>query len=176
MIAFAGTLQLARGFVSRLAATVVALLFTFWGLRWYNNIGQLNVALASALLPWMLWSLERGFASPRRAAGWFVLAGVLWAVSINSTLYFIWLGGIALLVWIVGRLGFKRAKWRTFWSRVVLVPVVAGVLSLPLLDRVPTGYSLCRDTSLYFFRRQCSGRQREQFPDPISGRIRGWED
>ena len=133
VIAFAGTLQLARDFVSRLAATVVALLFTFWGLRWYNNIGQLNVALASALLPWMLWSLERGFASPRRAAGWFVLAGVLWAVSINSTLYFVWLGGIALLVWIVGRLGFKRANWRTLWSRVVLVPVVAGVLSLPLL-------------------------------------------
>ena len=70
VIAFAGTLQLARGFVSRLAATVAALLFTFWGLHWYNNIGQLNVALASALLPWMLWSLERGFASPRRAAGW----------------------------------------------------------------------------------------------------------
>ena len=37
VIAFAGMLQLAQRFVSRLATGVVALLFTFWGLRWYNS-------------------------------------------------------------------------------------------------------------------------------------------
>jgi len=166
VIAFAGTLQLARGFVSRLSGTVVALLFTFWGLRWYNNIGQLNIALASALLPWMLWSLERGFAAPRRAAGWFVLAGVLWTVSINSTLYFIWLGGIALLAWIVGRLGFKWAKWRMFWSRVVLVLVVAGALSLPMLVAFQQATTSAGTRPFTFYDVNVLGASVNSFPIP----------
>lgn len=133
VIAFAGALKLARGFVSNLAAAVVALLYTFWGLRWYNNVGGLNIALVSAILPWMLWCLERGFASPRRLPWWYALTGALWAVCINSTLYSIWLGGVALFVWILGRLGISASNWRRVGPSILMLPIFAGVLSLPMI-------------------------------------------
>jgi hypothetical protein len=103
VLAFAGTLALAGRFVSRPAATVVALLYTFWGFRWYNVIGQLNIGLGSALLPWMIWSLERGLDARERSWRWYALAGVLWAWSISASAYFLWIAGTLLLGWLVGR-------------------------------------------------------------------------
>jgi hypothetical protein len=131
-LAFAGMLALADRFVSRLAATVVALLYTFWGFRWYNIIGQLNIGLGSALLPWMIWSLERGLESPERGWRWCALAGALWAVSISSSPYFLWIGGILMVGWLVGRLG-KIGGSRRSWLNLLLVFAVAGLLSLPAM-------------------------------------------
>ena len=131
-LAFAGMLALADRFVSRLAATVVALLYTFWGFRWYNIIGQLNIGLGSALLPWMIWSLERGLESSERGWRWCALAGALWALSISSSPYFLWIGGILLVGWLVGRFG-KIGGSRRSWLNLVLVFAVAGLLSLPAM-------------------------------------------
>ena len=131
-LAFAGTLALAGRFVSRPAATVVALLYTFWGFRWYNVIGQLNIGLGSALLPWMIWSLERGFDARERSWRWYVLAGVLWAVSISASAYFLWIGGMLLLGWLVGRWRQIPKNGRSLAS-LALLPAVAGLLSLPAL-------------------------------------------
>lgn len=129
-LAFAGTLALAQRFVSRPAAAVVAALYTFWGVRWYNIIGQLNIALGSALLPWLAWSLDRGLESSRRSWAWYVLTGVIWAVSISASLYFIWIGGVLLLAWLVGCWKSVRRDRRALMS-MALIPVVAGLFSLP---------------------------------------------
>ncbi len=59
VLAFGGTLALAGRFMGRLGATVVALLYTFWGFRWFQTLGHLNFLLGSACLPWMVWALER---------------------------------------------------------------------------------------------------------------------
>lgn len=53
-IAFGGSLLLSRRFMPWFGATVAALLYTFWGLRWYGTVGQLNISLASAFLPWLI--------------------------------------------------------------------------------------------------------------------------
>ncbi len=131
-LAFAGTLALARRFVSGPPAAVVAALYTFWGFRWYNIIGQLNIGLGSALLPWMVWSLERGLDARERSWRWFALAGALWAVSISASAYFLWIGGVLLLGWLAGRWR-QIPKNRHALASLAALPLVAGVLSLPAL-------------------------------------------
>jgi hypothetical protein len=149
LLAFAGTYTLGQRFVSRLGATVAALLFTFWGFRWYSIIGQLNISLATALLPWMLWSLERGLDASRRSRRWYVVAGVIWAACINSSLYFLWIGGLAVFGWLLGRFpGVKAApdvsaqrvvrsdlaaRRRSWFNALLLVSIVAGIMSIPEL-------------------------------------------
>ena len=131
VIAFAGAYLLAQRFVPKLGATVAALLYTFWGFRWYGIIGQLNVNLGSALLPWILWSLDRGLTSPRRSWAWCVLAGVVWALAVNSSAYYIWIGGFAVLAWLVGWLISGRVRWRALLGSAGIVLLPAVVLSLP---------------------------------------------
>ena len=70
VLAFAGALLLARRFLPRFPATVVALAFAFCGVRWQQPLtGGLHMFLGSAFLPWMLWSVERARASSRNGAG-----------------------------------------------------------------------------------------------------------
>lgn len=132
-IAFAGAKRLSSSLMGTLGAAVAALLYTFWGFRWYSIIGQLNVGVASALLPWMLWTFDRGFTQKTRSTGWFVLTGVLWAFTVNSSLYFVWIGGIALLAWGLGRWKLAATRGRSLLLRLFLVPLTAGVLSLPVV-------------------------------------------
>jgi hypothetical protein len=131
LLAFAGTYLLAQRFTSRLGATVAALLYTFWGFRWYGIIGQLNINLGSALLPWIVWSLERGLTSSRRSWIWYGLAGAIWAASVNSSLYYIWIGGFAILAWLTGWLLSRRARWRRILGSAIVVLLTAVALSLP---------------------------------------------
>jgi hypothetical protein len=133
VIAFAGSHQLARRLLTPLGATVAALLYTFWGFRWYNIIGQLHIGLASAILPWIIWSLDRGIGSRHKSWPWYILAGVLWAVCVNSSLYFIWIGGIAVVGWLIGRLAWSSIERRTILTGLVSTSLVAGLLSLPLV-------------------------------------------
>lgn len=131
LIAFAGAYLLAQRFVPRLGATVAAVLYTFWGFRWYGIIGQLNINLGSALLPWIIWSLERGLASSRRSWIWYGLAGAVWAAAVNSSLYYIWIGGFAVLAWLTGWLISRRAHWRKILGSACVVLLAAAALSLP---------------------------------------------
>lgn len=131
LLAFAGTYLLAQRFVPRLGATVAALLYTFWGFRWYGIIGQLNVNLGSALLPWTIWCLDRGLGASRRSWAWFALAGAVWAISVNSSMYYVWIGGFAVLAWLIGWLISQKAAWRKILIGGGIVLLVAVVLSLP---------------------------------------------
>jgi len=105
VVAFVGMRRLSRLFLSPLAATVAAMLFTFWGFRWFRIIGHLNLLLASALLPWMAWGLERGLRSSKHRVRWLVLVGVLWATMIMSSWYFVWIGGLLLAIWVIVEAG-----------------------------------------------------------------------
>lgn len=132
-IAFGGSLLLSRRFMPWFGATVAALLYTFWGLRWYGTVGQLNISLASAFLPWLIWSLEKGFASSRRDWAWYLLAGFLWAAGISTSLYFVWLDGVAVLCWLVARhVGTGQGALALF-RRAAWVTVPAVVLSMPAI-------------------------------------------
>lgn len=112
---FAGALLLARRHLTPLPATVVALAITFWSMRWGAALeGRLNIFLAAAMLPWMLWGVERAFATPsrRRRAGWLILVAVFWAVAFNLSLYFVFIGGIMLALWMLLSTGSKLETWQ----------------------------------------------------------------
>jgi hypothetical protein len=123
LIAFIGARQLARRYVEPLPALVAALLFAFWGYRWYGFVGHLNIMLASALMPWMVVTVENALTSPRRRLAWLVVTGLLWALMIASSLYFVWLGGLLLAGWLAGRV----------WSGSTQVRAAVVCLGVPIM-------------------------------------------
>jgi len=133
LLAFAGMYRLARGFVGSLPAALAALLFTFWGFRWFRIAGHPNVLLASALLPWMAWSLERWLDSQCKKQIWLAVVGFLWAFAILSSSYFLWIGGLLLILWVAGRLLGRQMKWRQALIGMALPCLVALALSAPWL-------------------------------------------
>jgi hypothetical protein len=136
VIAFAGAYKLGRRFVGRGAAAVVAVLFTFWSLRWSQNIGHLSILIGSALLPWILWSLDRALRAAGRARLlWLVLTGVLWAVSMFGSMYFALIGGVAVFAWIAGCLSNRMISWRTALVAMILPGLLALLLSSPAILR-----------------------------------------
>jgi len=133
VLAFVGTYKLARGFVERGPATVASLLVSFWGFRWFHNIGHLNILIGSALLPWILWALDRALRTPGRSRGWLVLTGVLWAASMSGSMYFASLAGAAVAVWIAGYLAARAISWRTAAGTLAIPASVALLLSAPAI-------------------------------------------
>ena len=128
---YAGSLKLARCFVTWQAAVVVALLSAFWSVRWFSLIGHLNILVGTAALPWALWGIERGLSSLRRWAAWLVFAGACWGLAISGTAYFVWIGGIALGLWLLGRLLAGRAGWRQALLGLLLCGFTALALNAP---------------------------------------------
>ncbi len=137
LIGFAGALSLARRHLPAFPAAVVALAMTFWGMHWSETVeGRLNYFLAASLLPWMLWGVERAFAAPwRRRYLWLFLVGVVWAFLFNLSLYFVFLGGVLLGLWMLlsPALGGKAGGWKRRLSGLCFVIAVFLVLSAPWL-------------------------------------------
>jgi hypothetical protein len=130
VLAFGGGLALARRRLHVLPATLVALAYTFWSLRWNQNVGgRLNIMIGSALLPWMAWGYEKLLTSGPRWKRWAALVGILWAISIMVSLYFAFLGGLVVALWAFRyRDGSTFSLWRrsAFFGFTVLVALVAG--------------------------------------------------
>ncbi len=129
--AFAGSYLLARRFVAPLPATVVAILVAFWGFRWFQHIGHINILIGSALVPWVLLALDRALRSPNGRVRLLVAAGVLWAAAMSGSMYFAYIIGIALIAWTSGYLSTRSITWRTALLALALPTVVAVTLSLP---------------------------------------------
>jgi hypothetical protein len=128
IVSFAGMRRLASGFLGALATTVTALLYTFWGFHWLRIIGHMNVLIAVAVLPWMLWSLERSVDGGRRTNSWLVLTGVLWALAATSSWYFLPMGAVLLLCWVSGRFLGGAIPDRRAALRSLLIPAAVGLL------------------------------------------------
>ncbi len=126
VLGFAGALLLARRHLPAFPATVVALAMTFWGMHWSETVeGRLNYFLAAALLPWMLWDIEKAFAAERRHYLWLFLVGALWAFTLNLSLYFVYLGGIMLGLWMLVSPE-RKSGW--LQRRLLALCFVIGVL------------------------------------------------
>lgn len=133
VLTYAGAWKLGRLFLQHLGALAFACLLTFWGFRWFQALGHLNILLGTAVLPWMLWLLETVLsASPRRWRAKLVLVGVLWALAAAGSLYFTWLHGLALLLWITGRWLARRSTTRTALAALAIPALVMGLLSAPV--------------------------------------------
>ncbi len=128
---FVGMLRLARLFVPALPATLAALLFTFWGFHWLRTTGHMNVMLAAAALPWMAWALERGLGETTHRTRWLVVAGLLWAAMITSSLYFAWMGALLAGAWLAGRLLARQITLKEALIAGILSSGVALAISAP---------------------------------------------
>jgi hypothetical protein len=128
LLAFAGTLFLARRFLPLLPSTFVALAFAFTGMRWHQPLmtGGLNILLGSAFLPWILWSVERARSSTRHRCAWLAAAGAFWALSFTCSLYFVYIGGIMLGVWML----VSRGDGRSLQRRLLDLGLVCAVFLL----------------------------------------------
>jgi hypothetical protein len=135
-LAFVGMYWLAGRYTSRLPAAVAALLFTFWGFRWFRMNGHWNILVSSALLPWMAWSLERWIDSPapfRRGTGWLALIGLLWAFMIPTSWYFVFIGGGLLAAWLAGCWIARRISFGRALVGIALPALIAVAVNLPWL-------------------------------------------
>jgi hypothetical protein len=133
LIAFLGARRLASRFLTALPATVAALLFTFWGFRWFRYIGHMNVLLAAAFLPWMVLSFDNALRIRAGRYRRLALTGLFWALMMACSWYFAFMGGILLAGWLLGRLVSRQVSWRTGLIGLVCAACVALALTAPLL-------------------------------------------
>jgi hypothetical protein len=127
LLAFSGTLFLARRFLPPLPSTLVALAFAFAAPRWQQPLtGGLHIVLGSAFLPWILWSVERARFSSRWRMAWLAAAGAFWAMSFVCSLYFVYIAGIMLCVWML----VSHGDGRSFWRRLLDLSLVCAVFLL----------------------------------------------
>ena len=128
LIAYLGAYLVARAYLDRLTAILPAVAFTFWAMRWYELMGGiLQIFLGSALIPWMIWSVERGFRSEKRRLIWLALAGAFWSLAFMITQYFAVAGGAVVATWILLCQAGPPRPWR---RRLGYLAVAAGFFLL----------------------------------------------
>ena len=134
IVAYAGAYGLARRRVGRLGGMIFAVCFTFWGLRWFQTIGHLNILWSTALLPYLAWALDQGLAaSGRRAVAWYSVAGLLWAATMAGSLYFAWIGGLLVAGWLFGRGLARSLTWRKALAGLLISAGIALVACSPII-------------------------------------------
>lgn len=123
VVAYAGALKAAHVYTSRIGIIVlVALLYTYWGMRWVRLGGHLNILWLSALLPWLFWTLQAEDRR-RRIFG----AALIWTLCLIASLYGIWLGALVVGIYFLNKPSLDRL------GEVSTVALLVLLLSLPTL-------------------------------------------
>ena len=130
-IAYFGAYRLGRLAAGQGAAILVALLYILWGGRWLRVSGHLNLLLGSALLPWLILCLERALVDRPGRWRWAAAAGLVWALGITFSLYFIWIGFFLVAAWLLGAAVARRVAWRGALWRLVVAGGVAALVCAP---------------------------------------------
>lgn len=136
VLGFGGALLLARRHFSAPLATVVALAFAFWSLRWNQaQDGRLNIFLASTALPWMLWGAEKALNAAKRShrVSWLIFVGACWAFTLNLSLYFVFIGGILLAAWVLPVKIAQAQSWQRRGLALVFIGLILLILGAPWL-------------------------------------------
>ncbi len=122
-ICFAGMFLFLRRFTGWTAAALGALVYTFVGFRWIRvGEGHLNIAWTTSLIPWMAWSLQRGFEREQERRKLWIFAGLLWGLMGSFSLYGILLGGLMVAGWLT------TLRWR--WT--IILSSIALIISMPI--------------------------------------------
>jgi len=134
IVAFAGAFRFARLYVSWPVATVAALAFTFWRMGWDRVNGHLHTVWLSGLLAWLAWSLEQAKRAPEsKQRRWVVYTGVMWGLMINFSLYGVFIGVLAFLLW--GRQIFQPRRL----GQIIIAGLIALILGLPTIGMYAVG-------------------------------------
>lgn len=133
-VTFTGMYLLSKQYTSnRLTLTLAALLFTFWPARWLRLRGHITIFIGTGLLPWLVYCLERAFASAEHRWRWLILAGGIWALTMSFSLYFIWLSGLVLLCWLMGCFLNGRLSWKEALQNLLITTGTMLLLSLTFI-------------------------------------------
>ena len=127
-IAFAGIYFLLNRHVDRLSASTAAFLYTFWDFRY---LGHYHILFGTALLPWILFCLEKGRTGEKRRWLWFIASGAIWGLAANMQLYFVFLGAITVMLWLLGHRLVRNFNWREFLSAAFVVTTTFMIVALP---------------------------------------------
>ncbi|MBP6786053.1 MAG: hypothetical protein KA170_00590 [Candidatus Promineofilum sp.] len=127
-VAYFGMYRLGRLVVGRWPAILAALLYLLWGGRWVRAVGHLHILMGSALLPLLVYFLDRSLSAgqQRRQWLWLAAAAALWALAISFSLYFIWIGLFLVVAWLLGAALGRRITF----GRAVLRLAAAGALAV----------------------------------------------
>lgn len=134
IVAFAGAFALGRRWFGTLLSAAFAILVSFWGLRWFQTIGHINILWGAAFMPWLIWSIERSVArTGRRRLAWLAGGGALWALSAIGSLYFVFINGLLTLGWLLGLKLSGKLSWRQSALSLAVIAGVALLLSAPMI-------------------------------------------
>ncbi len=124
VLLFAGILRFLR-FFSRDIVSVTAAALVFVGFEWWRVIvGHVNLLGAMGLLTWLACILMRARdADPERLTRYALIAGLIWGMMVNFSLYGVFLGGLVFILW-----GRKLLRWSRY---VILAGAIALVIGLP---------------------------------------------
>lgn len=121
--AYAGMIKAASLYSRRLWITaLVALLYTFWNMRWVRVGGHLNILWLTALLPWLFWILQMAKRRNR-----IVGAALVWTFCIIASLYGVWLGALIVGIYFLNKPSLDRLK------DMAAIALLTLILSLPTL-------------------------------------------
>ena len=130
-IAYWGTYRLVRLVAGSGVATVMALIYLLWGGRWLRVAGHFHILLGSAILPLILLSLERALKDRHRWWLWIMAAGLLWAIAISFSLYFIWICLFLVAGWLFVAAAHRRVTALRAVAFIILTGVIALLFSAP---------------------------------------------
>jgi hypothetical protein len=133
-VAYLGAYLVARYYVSAALATLPALGFAFFSLRWFELMnGVLQIFLGSALIPWMILAIERAYRTPERSWLWPALAAAFWSLATMIGQYFAVAGGAIVAVWILLWTGERPVAWRQRLRMLLATTSLFVLFSLPWL-------------------------------------------
>lgn len=126
LVAFSGTYLAARRIVGLYPATVAAAGYTFAFPVFFRALAHLNVLGGIAALPWLLWAMWRA-RDCHFGRRWLLVSGFIWGLAINSSFYFLFVGGLIILFSAAWQ---RQRPWRVVGS-LFLPATVALLFNLP---------------------------------------------
>ncbi len=128
-VAFVGCLKFLRLYTPGFSAIIAALVYTFIGMRWVRILGHLHILWATSILPWLLWGLicVKKSSSQKVVSGVVIMSGIAWGIMINFSLYSLFFGAVAFLIWGPQLFRLVRIK------QALLIAGIALGLATPLI-------------------------------------------
>ncbi|MDT8306465.1 MAG: glycosyltransferase family 39 protein [Anaerolineae bacterium] len=125
LLAYTGTYLVARQLVGAVLATFAAVGYVFVFPVFWRAFGHLNVLGGLAALPWLLWAIWRT-EEHDHSLRWLLVLGLIWGLAITSSFYFIFIGGLLIVL---------AVRWRPQpfrnLSRLLFTAFVAFLFNLP---------------------------------------------
>ncbi|MEZ4515809.1 MAG: hypothetical protein R3C44_02855 [Chloroflexota bacterium] len=120
------------------AATFAGVAFAFYPQRVVYFGGHLNFLIGSMWLPWIIYAIVQANNSTNHRIAWMAFAGFCLAMSVAGSWHFIFLSGVAVLIFLPACIFCQPNKWdkeaiRSWGKGILAFGITASILIGPLL-------------------------------------------